>query len=137
MVKGKRPFLSFLMASIAGLLLTAFFCIARGILSAADQQQVYLIICDGCFATSVLLLGIGLMLLVSNMGTFDILNYGMRTLFARVFRREEKRKSYGSFYDYRVMRESKKAPFGFLLGAGAVFLVAALIFNLLFESIAA
>ncbi len=135
MLKGSGSLRKHLIALVIGLLFTLLFCAARGSFSGVDTKQAYLLICDGCFATSVLFLGVGLMLLVSNMGTFDILNYGMRTLFGQLFRKEEKKKPYGTFYEYRMMRASKKAPFGFLVAVGTVFLIAAFIFNLLYESI--
>jgi hypothetical protein len=67
----------------------------------------------------------------ANGGTFDILTYGMSS-FVDLFRTQSKKK-YATFYDYRVSREEKKLPFGFLLICGLIFLVIAFVMYFLYR----
>ena len=78
-----------------------------GVFGQTDAESVFRILSDSFLA--------------SNEGTFDMIAYGLQTFWG-VFRKDMSRK-YDTFYDYRVARQEKKAPFLFLLACGGVFLL--------------
>ena len=60
-----------------------------------------------------------------------MLSYGFSTFFS-FFRRSKARK-YADFYEYRVAREKNKHSFGFLLIAGLIIILIAIIMYLFYN----
>ena len=103
---------------------------ARGLFSADVKAAVLLCLTDGCFVASVLFLGVGLLMFSADGGTFDMLAYGVKSVFS-VFLPAQKRKNRESFYDYRQRKRAKKKPVAPFLVSGAALLLLSLLFFLL------
>ena len=68
---------SFLMSLLVGVLLCAMVIFI-------NRDQGYGLLrqlCDGCFVAAVLLLGAGVLRYVTNQGAFDVLGYGLQSVF--------------------------------------------------------
>ena len=92
-------------------------------------------LCDGCFVAAVLLLGAGVLRYVANQGAFDVLGYGLQS----VFHLHVPGASIGNARDQETMetyRERKakkrKSPAGMLF-AGLVWLALSAVLLILFE----
>ena len=116
----------YLITISVGIALTFGIVLLRKLPSATETAETMQILCDSFFITGVLLTGSGLLVVSSNLGTFDMLVYGM-TSFIDYFRKKSERK-YETFYDYRVSREKNKGSFAYLLIVGVCFIIVSLIF---------
>lgn len=126
-----RSWIKYVSAAIVGALIVLIVCWSEGLFLGPELQKAYRIICDGCFISSVLLIGIGLMCMISNEGIFDVLSYGVINIF-RIFHPSNKVFSEReSFYDYRMRKHGKKVGFAFMLIVGSVYLAAAFVFMFL------
>ena len=68
---------SFLISLLVGVLLCAMVIFI-------NRDQGYGLLrqlCDGCFVAAVLLLGAGVLRYVTNQGAFDVLGYGLQSVF--------------------------------------------------------
>ena len=90
-------------------------------------------LCDSCFVPAVLLLGYGGLVFCRNQGTFDVMTYGVKSVFhthvpgASIGNAREE-----SFREYQDRKSAKrKSPMGSLL-AGLTFFVPAVILLILF-----
>lgn len=127
----RRGWIRYASAAVIGAMIAAVVFWSEGLFSGRDCQTAYRIICDGCFISSVLLIGVGLMCMISNEGIFDVLSYGVINMF-RIFHPSNKVFSEReSFYDYRMRRHDKKVGFAFMLIVGCVYLAAAFVFMIL------
>ncbi len=114
---------------LAGLVIALAVAATRGLFTAGESPEIQKIVSDGCFVASVCLIGFGLLLFAGNGGTFDMLAYGVKSVFS-VFQPAKKRKNRETFYEYRTRRQAKKKPFALLIVAGCGFLVLSLLFFL-------
>ena len=117
---------NFVIALIIGLAVAAALFVGRGGLVAGSTEEMCFILCDACFVPAVMLLGVGLILFVSNDGLFDMLGYGIQR--ALVIRLSEKQRAKypKTFYDYKQQQwAAPKTSFVFLLAAGGVLLALA------------
>ena len=92
----------------------------RGAFISASQKELLGKLSDAFFVPGILAVCFGLLIVASNGGTFDMLAYGVRTLF-RLFRKDPKDRKYGGFYEYRKARQEKKRTFWYLVIVGGVF----------------
>lgn len=106
----------------------------RGLYSAEEAKDVLRALCDCFTIPAVMLIGVGLILFCSNGGAFDMLSYGVQSLWY-VLRSDEKRKQRPSFTEYREKRQSKRAEFIPYLIVGCSFLVVALILLLCYNNV--
>lgn len=111
--------------------LTALIAYGKDVLDQTALVNVYHILCDSFFAVGFVTFAAGLLVFSTNEGTFDMLAYGLQ-VFANAFKKDSVKK-YDTFYDYRVAREEKKVPFGFLLICGSVFLAVAFVMYYLYR----
>lgn len=88
------------------------------------------IVSDGFFVSGVLVGGIGLLILISGEGVFDILSYGFGILLKAFSRKED----HESFRDYKLrkMGERKDVKISFIAIVGGISLLIALICSLPF-----
>lgn len=129
MKKGSRRALAITM--LVGLVMGAGVFAARGGFGMAEWPAIAAALCDACFVPAAMLLCLGLLLFAANDGLFDMMTYGVQKAL-RIIQSEEKRSAFPkSFYDYRVLKQGKKSEFSFLLIAGAIYLVLAVLFLLL------
>lgn len=113
----------------AGLIVAFAFAATRGLFTAGEIPEIRKTASDGCFVASVCLIGFGLLLFAGNGGAFDMLAYGVKSVFS-VFLPEEKRKTRETFYEYSARRQAKKKPFALPLVTGCGYLVLSLLFFL-------
>ncbi len=113
----------------AGLIVAFAVAATRGLFTAGEIPEIRKTASDGCFVASVCLIGFGLLLFAGNGGAFDMLAYGVKSVFS-VFLPEEKRKTRETFYEYSARRQSKKKPFALPLVTGCGYLVLSLLFFL-------
>ena len=130
----KSRMLRYGITTLIGLAIAAGVAFLQGISGAESSVEMYRILCDACFVSAMLLICSGLMIWVSNLGTFLIVNYGFKSLFSMYSRDKEKRNPEGSFFDYQQKRMARKTPFLFIVIVGCFFLIGACIFNVLFMS---
>lgn len=96
-----------------------------------SPEKLYHILSDSFLVPGVVIAGIGLLILASNEGTFDIITYGINS-FLDIFRSNPNKK-YESFYDYRSKREEYKMGFGFLLISGIILIAVSFVMYLLYQ----
>ena len=113
-----------------GLIVAFAVAATRGLFTAGEIPEIRKTASDGCFVASVCLIGFGLLLFAGNGGAFDMLAYGVKSVFS-VFLPEEKRKTRETFYEYSARRQAKKKPFALPLVTGCGYLVLSLLFFLL------
>lgn len=88
--------------------------------------------CDGLFVAAVFLLGIGVIKLARNKGTFDVAGFGLHSVVAMVIpalRREEKE----DLYQYRERKAQERRSSAGMLLAGAMYLALSLVALLVYE----
>lgn len=130
----KKWLRSFLVSLLTGALLGTLVIYLNRDMGYGTLRQL----CDGCFVAAVLLLCVGLLRTVINLGAFDVMGYGIQSVFhlhvpgASIGNARDQE----SMQDYRDRKAKKrKSPKGLLL-AGLVWLAASVILLLLYEAAA-
>lgn len=82
---------------------------------------------DAFFAVGMLYVCAGLLVVVSNAGTFTIIGYGLIQFF-NFFRRNLSKEKYRTFYEYRLAKEQDKKSFCYLLIIGLILIVISMLF---------
>lgn len=126
-----RGFKKYLITLLVEALAVVLILWSKDIFAQTALKSIFHILSDAFFAIGTVTVCAGLLVFSANGGTFDILTYGMSS-FVDLFRTQSKKK-YATFYDYRVSREEKKLPFGFLLICGLIFLVIAFVMYFLYR----
>ncbi len=121
----------YLITLAAGFVVTALVAWSKGVLNQTTAVGVYHILCDAFCVSGVVIAAAGGLIFTANEGTFDMLSYGIQS-FMDMFRKEKKLK-YDTFYDYKMDRAEKKAPFGFLLICGLFFLAVSMVMLYLYH----
>lgn len=114
-----------LITLVIGLVFVFMVAASKEVFKETEAKVIFHILSDSFFAIGVVITGFGLLVVASNGGAFDMLSYGVSTFFS-FFRRSKARK-YADFYEYRVAKEKNKHNFGFLLIAGSIIIVIAII----------
>lgn len=114
-----------------GLIIAFIIALSRRVFSEADPAAVMGILSDAFFVSGVLLTCVGLILVVTSGGVFDMLAYSMIMLVS-LFRRNTERK-YKDFYEYRTSKKDRKFSVAYLLIVGIAFVVIAFVFLLLYN----
>ena len=100
--------------------------LSKDIFKQTEPKMILLILTDVFFAVGVLLTGMGLLVVASNGGTFDMITFGVKKFFS-YFKRED-RQLKQTFYDYRKLKLENQHSFGFFLTVGIFLIVVSLIF---------
>ncbi len=130
--KKERPWMKWLISSIAGLVVATFIMATNGVFSGElVKVEIMKFISDGFFVSGVLLLGVGLLIFCSRNGTFDMLSYAVKVAIRTIFTTENRE----SFYDYKQRMGEKVTPCAFLIVPGAVFLLLSVCFVGLFYQV--
>lgn len=117
---------SFLISLLAGAVVTAAVCF----FNASSGLGAAHLLCDGFFVAAVVVAGSGGLLFVRNQGLFDIMSFGIKSVFQIHWpwtapRTADEGKE--SFFEYKDRkRGQRKSPAGTLL-AGAVYVVLAFV----------
>ena len=120
-----------LITLVIGLVFVFMIAASKEVFKETEAKVIFHILSDSFFAIGVVITGFGLLVVASKGGAFDMLSYGVSTFFS-FFRRSKARK-YADFYEYRVAREKNKHNFGFLLIAGLIIVLIALIMYLFYN----
>lgn len=120
-----------LITLVIGLVFVFMIAASKDVFKQNEPKVIFHILSDSFFAIGVVITGFGLLVVATNGGTFDMLSYGISTFFS-FFRRSKARK-YADFYEYRVAKEKNKHSFGFLLIAGSIIILIALIMYLFYN----
>ena len=121
----------YLITLLIGFAIVALILWSKDIFSQTSTAQIFHILTDAFFATGVFVTSAGLLVFVSNEGTFDMLVYGVISFFD-MFRKTSKKK-YETFYDYRESRKDIKIKFGFIVLCGLFFLAVSMVMYLFYK----
>ena len=103
---------------------------------ANEAQKNYFLLTNAFFGVGAITAGIGLLVVASNGGAFEMLYYGLRR-FISLFQRDPNKFRFRTFYDYQVYRQGKESSsFVFLLVIGGLFLAVSFIFLSLYNGAA-
>lgn len=128
--------LRYLIASAAGLILAFVIALSQGIFSEGETREVMRILSDAFFASGVLFAGVGLIVVASRGGLFDMLGYAA-ILFVNLFRRDVGKRKYKDFYEYRQAKreDGHKRSVAFLLLVGVGLIAVAAVFLVLYYNV--
>lgn len=125
-----------IIVSAIGVALTLLVLLAREVFwTEMEVAAVLSHITDAFFITGVLICGMGLLIFSSNMGTFDMLSFGIKQgirIFNPASKLEKNRQTYA---DYKEERANKKAPWVFMVIIGGGFLLISVLFLIIYSSI--
>lgn len=108
-----------------------FFCAAliRGLFGLTDYREIMRGLCDGFSAAGLILMLVGLIIVCSNGGAYDIMGFAARKFFS-VFKKAENR-SRETYAEYRERKSANKRSFveffivgGVYFAVGMAFLIA-------------
>lgn len=109
---------------------TAVVLILREHSTMLDKAQKYLNLADAFTIPSVVMLMLGVLVWISTTGSFDILGYA--------FKRAKEafvpsKYTHEQFYDYKVRKDQhRKKGYGFMFISGGIYVIPAIIFNILY-----
>ena len=126
----KKEFIKYIIVTIIGGLMTLSVFSYKNLSSATNSKDIVMILSDGFLLPGVIILGVGLLIAVSNGGIFDIFTYTLRKMRETIILGEKRSKEYNSYFDYRMSKE--KAKCAFLIIIGGLFFTLALTFNIAF-----
>jgi hypothetical protein len=98
--------------------------------SSLASTEVPKLLSNGFFFGGVILAGVGALVFVSNEGAFNFLNYAVQKLLSRFF--HSMKAATESYADFTLDHNDKKAPFGFLLWPGIVYILIGAIFAIIY-----
>ena len=127
------PLLRYGLTALLAALMTLAVLELHGFAQAATQADRYRILCDAFTIPGVILLMLGLLVWISDMGTFDGLSYSLRYAFRRLFFvGGAKTETYYDYKEQKKERRRQRSGYSFLLVVGGVFLAVAIVFMILF-----
>lgn len=129
-----RKFLQYAITAIFGIVIAVLVLVSKETFSQTATDVIYKDLCDAFFVPGIMIAGFGLLTFASNGGSFDIIRYGLIKLFD-LFKRDLTKVKYRSFYEYRKAQQENKRSFAFLLIVGCVFIVAAVVFLILYNNV--
>ncbi len=128
----KKAFLKrFLITLAVGIVLAIGFMFMLGAFSKETSKETFKALSDSCFVSGILIVGVGLLAVAANAGTFTMLGYSV-SLWFKLLRKDLSSES-RSYYEYRKRRLEKKSPVLHYICAGAILLLAALTFLVLYN----
>lgn len=129
-----RNALRYISAFAVGALIALIVMSVQGIFEESRTAEILRILCDSTFISGVCLACVGLILVASNGGMFDMLGYGA-IMFFNVFRRNLKDRKYKDFYEYKKSKEGRKRSTAYLLITGLCYIAVSIIFLIAYNSV--
>lgn len=126
-----KKFLRYLITAGVGLALVILIVGLKGAFGGVEVTEAMKIWCDGFFASGVVFVCVGVIVMASNGGAFDMLAYSVRLIF-ELLRRDLKTRKYKDYYEYRKAKSENKRSFAFLLIVGLALVAISVIFLILF-----
>jgi uncharacterized membrane protein YdcZ (DUF606 family) len=134
-LKQKR-LIAYAISFVVGCLFSLVIFWVRDLFKQTELRNIYWILSDGFFFSGVLLFGSGMLVFLSNEGTFNFLSYAVQRLLSRfIHTMKVTNMTYTDFVGFQKSRE--KTPFAFLLIVGAVFILVAGLFAILMANLPA
>ena len=125
----KSVILKYGCAVMIGGSMTAVYLLTRDF-AGAELAERYRMLCDAFTIPGIVLMLCGVLVWLSNAGSFTGIGYSMHYLFSHLIPGMGlKQETYGEYYD---RHQKKLTGYGFLFHVGAVFMVIALVFYVLF-----
>lgn len=125
-----RAPIKYLITLAVGFAIAAWVAWSKNILEQTALKAIFHILTDAFFIPAILILGAGSLVFTTNEGAFDAITFGLKSfwgMFSKKFK-----PSHETFYDYRMARQEKKLPFGFLLICGLFFFVVSMVMYYLY-----
>ena len=107
---------------------------ASGVFTATEGKSLLSGLCDAFFIPGAVSLCVGLLILVSNGGAFDMFAYGGR-LFIGMFKKDPLERKYGSYQQYREARKENKRSFWYFIIVGGAYIVVAVILLVIYSTL--
>ena len=126
-----KTFARYSITFLVGCIMALLISLPRGGYSEPNLQIQMQIWSDSCFVSGVVLSCIGLIVVASNGGLFDMLGYSV-ILLVNVFLSSKVKRKYKTFYDYRESKKEKKRSFAYILIVGVFFIAVAGVFLILY-----
>lgn len=124
--------LSYIITAAVCALATLLLLLSRGTFSQTNLVTIYRDMCDSLFVPGIIVLSLGLLILMSNGGAFNMLRFAVMKLFD-LFKRDMTKVKYRTFYDYNEAKKDQKHDFWFLIIVGAIFVAVSVVFLILYE----
>lgn len=122
-----KKLLKTLILILTGLVAAVVIAAMRGLFSAQDTETALKALCDSFTVPAVVFICAGLLIFCANGGTFDMIGYGVKTLFSVLQTNEKMKQNKESFADYRARKRENDQPFGYLLLIGLGFFLVSII----------
>ena len=95
--------LRYLIAGSVAILFALAIMASKDLLAQTDESVILQILSDAFFVPGVCFMGVGLIVVASRGGAFDMLGYAIRMMID-VFKRDVKDRKYKDFYEYRLAK---------------------------------
>ena len=120
-------------ALVGGVIAWAFVALRNYGAGFTTSTEWYLMLCDAFTVPGVLLFLFGVLIWISNEGTFDGISYGVKHLFRSLVPFGRTGEAQEKYYDYvQRRREKGKAGFGALMLVGLGYFLVGMVFLILF-----
>ncbi len=130
----KQKIIANIVVSVIGLLIAYSMCSSSDAFSQSKSEMMK-ILSNAFFVPGVLFVGVGSIIFVSNVGYFNLFDFGFKQLFNQ-FGPKEKRKAfrekYPDYYTYNKEKQKERAQYTFILFPGIFFILLAVLFTVLF-----
>lgn len=126
-----KKYKGYLICLLIGLAMAIVIMLSKGIFAKNEFVDVMHILTDAFFVPGVLLVCFGLLILASNGGTFDMLSYGVLTLF-NLFRKDMSKMKHKTFYDYRTAKHEKDRSFLYIVLVGIFYILISMVFLVIY-----
>ncbi len=130
----KRKLIRYSTTAVTCAIISLLILWAKGTFEQTRLSAIYRDLSDAFFASGAVTLCVGLLICMNNGGAFRMLSYGFIRLIDR-FRRDLTKVKYRTFYDYNEAKKDHKSEFLYLVIVGAVFVVVAVVFLLLYQKV--
>lgn len=122
----ERRWLPYVITAAVLAVMTVLVAWGRGAFTAKDPEELLRFWCDAFSVPGILGVCFGLLVLASNGGAFDMLAYGVQSLF-RLFKKDPIDRKYGGYYEYQQARKEKKRSFWYLVIVGGAYLLVGIV----------
>lgn len=131
----KQKMISYIVVFAIGILIVLSMCFSSDF-SSQTRTDMMKILSNAFFIPGVIFTGLGALIFVSNMGYFNVFDYGIKQMISTRFTTKEKRKAfrdkYPDLYTFNEEKKKEKAQFTFILFPGIIFILLAVLFTVLF-----
>lgn len=130
----KQKMIANIVVIVIGLIIATSICFTANIFS-QPQYEIMKVLSNAFLLPGVIFTGLGALIFVSNLGYFNIFDFGFKQL-SSSFGKKEKRKAfrekYPDFYTYNKEKMKEQAQFTFILFPGILFMLLSVLFTVLF-----